>query len=172
MAGGGAAAATAGDKRRFFEDFVVGEVFDLGTHAFDRDGVVGFAADFDPQPFHLEEAAGKASMLGGLAASGWQVTLFLNRAFEERVLAGTHVRGILAVDRIRWLRPVLAGATLTAEARVYSLAADASAGGAAADRAADAAGVVGFAVTGRDAEGRTAIEIVSRHRIARFAAAS
>jgi hypothetical protein len=67
---------------------------------------------------------------------------------------------------------VLAGATLTAEARVYSLAADASAGGAAADRAADAAGVVGFAVTGRDAEGRTAIEIVSRHRIARFAAAS
>lgn len=163
--------AAVGDKRRFFEDFVAGELFDLGAHTFGRDGVVGFAAAFDPQPFHLEEAAGKASMLGGLAASGWQVALVLNRAFEERVLAGAHARGILAVDRIRWLRPVLAGATLTAQARVCSLAAGATQSEADIDRAAEVAGVVGFALTGRDAEGRPAIEIGSRHRIARFAAA-
>ena len=62
---------TLPDGRRCFEDLAVGERFDLGPRRMDEAEVVEFARAFDPQPMHLDRAAGAASPLGGLAASGW-----------------------------------------------------------------------------------------------------
>jgi acyl dehydratase len=55
----------------WFEDRIVGETADLGSHTFTREEIVAFAREFDPQPFHLDEEAAKASLFGGLCASGW-----------------------------------------------------------------------------------------------------
>src|SRR5262245_24433649 len=55
----------------YFEDRQIGELTDMGTHTFGRDDIIAFAREFDPQPFHLNEAAAKASLFGALCASGW-----------------------------------------------------------------------------------------------------
>ena len=55
----------------FFEDRQIGELTDMGTHTFGKDEIIAFAREFDPQPFHLDEAAAKASLFGALCASGW-----------------------------------------------------------------------------------------------------
>lgn len=153
------------DRRRFAEDFVVGELFDLGSHAFDEAAVVGFARRYDPQPFHVDHDAGAASMLGGLAASGWQLVAVLNRAFADAVLAGAHHRGLVEVDRVRWMRPVLAGTRIAAVARVAAIE-NRDAGAAAATA------LLRCVVSARDEAGRTAVEIVRCDRIARFGAAA
>ena len=54
----------------FFEDLVIGTRLDLGTHTFTQDEIVGFAERYDPQPFHLDDAAAALSHFGRLAASG------------------------------------------------------------------------------------------------------
>ena len=58
--------------RRHFEDLAVGEVIDLGRTTVSKEMIITFAREFDPFPFHLDEKAAKASLLGGLASSGWQ----------------------------------------------------------------------------------------------------
>src|SRR5690606_35917545 len=58
--------------RRHFEDLAVGEVIDLGRTTVSKEMITTFAREFDPFPFHLDEEAAKASLLGGLASSGWQ----------------------------------------------------------------------------------------------------
>ena len=58
--------------RRHFEDLALGEVVQLGQTTVTKDMIISFAREFDPFPFHLDEAAAKASLLGGLASSGWQ----------------------------------------------------------------------------------------------------
>ena len=58
---------------RFFEDIEVGQRRDLGSFTFTAELIKKFAAQFDPQPFHLDEEAGRRSLFGGLAASGWHV---------------------------------------------------------------------------------------------------
>ncbi|KAB2849553.1 MAG: hypothetical protein F9K44_07600, partial [Hyphomicrobiaceae bacterium] len=55
----------------YFEDVALGETIELGSHLFTREDIVAFARDYDPQPFHLDEEAGNASLFGGLSASGW-----------------------------------------------------------------------------------------------------
>ena len=59
-------------NRRHYEDLAVGEVIDFCTTTVSKEMIVSFAREFDPFPFHLDEAAAKASLLGGLASSGWQ----------------------------------------------------------------------------------------------------
>jgi acyl dehydratase len=56
---------------KFFEDIRIGERAEIGRHTFTADEIKAFAAQFDPQPFHLDEAAGERSLFGGLCASGW-----------------------------------------------------------------------------------------------------
>jgi acyl dehydratase len=58
---------------RFFEDIEIGRRRDVGSFTFTADGIKKFAAQFDPQAFHLDEEAGRKSLFGGLAASGWHV---------------------------------------------------------------------------------------------------
>jgi len=102
----------------YFEDFVPGQTYDLGTLTVSRDDIVEFAAEFDPQPFHLDEAAGEASLLGGLAASGWHTASLVMRLLATGLLNKTAGRGSPGIDTLKWRRPVFPGDTLQATALV------------------------------------------------------
>jgi acyl dehydratase len=96
-----------------FEDFEVGMRIDLGTKTVTAEEIIEFASEFDPQPMHLDEEAGKASILGGLAASGWHMCcIFMRMACDAYVLDSTS-QGAPGVDYARWRKPLLAGDTLT-----------------------------------------------------------
>lgn len=96
---------------------------DLGTHTFTAEEIVAFARDWDPQPFHLDEEAGRASLFGGLAASGWHVAcawMALWIAHQNREMEARAARGEIVpvpgpspgFDDMRWTKPVLAGQTV------------------------------------------------------------
>jgi len=101
-----------------FEDFAKGQVYDLGALTVTKEDIVEFAAEFDPQPFHLEEDAGKASILGGLAASGWHTGSLVMRLLATNLLNKTTGRGSPGISKLQWKRPVYPGDTLTAKAEV------------------------------------------------------
>lgn len=105
---------------RSFEDFEPGETIALGSKTVTRDEIIAFAAEFDPQPFHLDEAAGEASLLGGLAASGWHTIAMLMRLLCDNLLLNSSGKGSPGVEEVRWMRPVRPGDVLTASAEVIS----------------------------------------------------
>lgn len=96
-----------------YEDFEEGATLVLGTRTVTAEEIVDFASQFDPQPMHLHAEAGKASMLGGLAASGWHTcSIFMRMMCDAFVLDSTS-QGAPGVDYAKWRKPVLAGDTLT-----------------------------------------------------------
>jgi acyl dehydratase len=112
-----------------FKDRQIGETTDVGCHTFNRDEIVAFARQFDPQPFHLDEAAAKTSLFGGLCASGWQTAAFLIRGIittRQQASAAARARGVgLATygpspgfRNVRWLKPVFVGDTIQYRTRV------------------------------------------------------
>jgi acyl dehydratase len=103
-----------------FEDYAVGQVIDLGSYAVTAEEIREFAGEFDPQPFHLDEAAGTASLLGGLAASGWHVCSILMRMIAVSWLNKSASMGSNGVSEVKWLKPVLAGETLSGSATIVS----------------------------------------------------
>ncbi|KQT66126.1 MULTISPECIES: MaoC family dehydratase [unclassified Aureimonas] len=107
----------------FWDTIRVGERVDLGSHLFEAADIQRFAGKFDPQLFHLDAEAAKASVLGGLCASGWHtvaVFMRLNVDTTKRVVAEFVEGGGTApkvgpspgVTELRWLRPVFAGDTI------------------------------------------------------------
>lgn len=103
-----------------FEDFEPGHVFELGDLTVSKDEIIDFAAEFDPQPFHLNEEAGKASLLGGLAASGWHTGAMVMQLLATGLLNRSSGQGSPGIDELKWKRPVFPGDTLTARAEVLS----------------------------------------------------
>jgi acyl dehydratase len=103
-----------------FEDFAVGQVIDLGSYAVTAAEIREFASEFDPQPFHLDEAAGRASLLGGLAASGWHVCAMFMRLLADGWLNKTASMGSNGVPEVKWLKPVLAGEVLSGTVTIIS----------------------------------------------------
>lgn len=103
-----------------YEDFTPGTRFDLGPHTISAQDIIDFAAEFDAQPMHLEETAGKASLLGGLAASGWQTSAILMRMICDAFLLETASQGAPGVDFAQWKSPVLAGDTLHGHCEVLA----------------------------------------------------
>jgi acyl dehydratase len=99
--------------RYWYEDLTPGRVFDHAERTVTAEEIIRFAKEFDPQPFHLSEEAGKASILGGLAASGWHTCSLLMRMYYDNLLHWSSSEGAPGVDVIEWRRPVLAGDTLT-----------------------------------------------------------
>jgi acyl dehydratase len=95
-----------------FEDFSVGESRDLGTYAVTAEEIKSFAREFDPQFFHLDENRAKASVLGGLSASGWHTCGIVMRLMVDGYLGRTAGMGSPGLDEVRWLKPVYAGETL------------------------------------------------------------
>jgi len=107
----------------YFEDFKVGETSEMGRRGVDRDEVIAFARDFDPQPFHIDEEAARASMFGGLIASGWHTVSMVMRMMCDSYLLQSASLGSPGVDHVKWLKPVRPGDTIRAvrtvlEARV------------------------------------------------------
>ncbi len=106
---------------RFLEDFAVGQIFRSGRLQIDRERIKTFAAEFDPQPFHLDEDAARATIFGGLAASGWHTAAVTMRLLVESDLKPAG--GIVGAgfDEFRWPRPVRPGDELRVESEVLEV---------------------------------------------------
>ena len=96
-----------------FEDFAVGQVIDLGSYAVTADEIREFASEFDPQPFHLDEAAAEASLLGGLAASGWHVCAMFMRLLADGLAEQIGQHGFKWRSGSEMAQAGLAGETLS-----------------------------------------------------------
>ena len=101
------------EEKLAYEDFQPGRTFRLGPKAVTAEEIVEFATEFDPQPMHLDEAAGRRSLLGGLAASGWHTCAMLMRMMADSYLLASHAEGAPGIDFIDWRKPVLAGDRLS-----------------------------------------------------------
>ena len=98
--------------RLYWEDFPVGHVMDFGGMPVSREAVVAFASQFDPQPFHLDEAAARETVLGGMCASGWHVCAMTMRMMCDGYLLDAASQGSPGIDALRWHQPVRPGDTL------------------------------------------------------------
>jgi acyl dehydratase len=107
---------------RYWEDFRVGQTFDLGSVTIDGDEMVHFAERFDPQPFHVDPVAAKDTPFGGLIASGWFTGSLFMRLYVDAVLAGAASQGSPGMSELRWLSPVRAGDVLTGRLTVLDVA--------------------------------------------------
>lgn len=94
-----------------YEDLVPGRAFDLGEAEVEREEMVHFARRFDPQPYHLDEEAGRRSLLGGLAASGWYTVSLWMRAYVDGLLADSTSQASPG-GAISWMAPVFPGDVL------------------------------------------------------------
>ena len=106
---------------RYLEDFAVGQTFRSGQLRIEADRAKAFAAEFDPQPFHLDEDAARKSVFGGLAASGWHTA-----AATMRLLVDSEFNpagGIIGAgfEELRWPRPVRPGDVLRIESEVLEV---------------------------------------------------
>ena len=99
-------------KKWAYDDFVEGATLDLGTKLVSAEEIIAFASEFDPQPMHLDEEAGRASILGGLSASGWHTCGIVMRLMVDGYLGRTAGMGSPGLDEVKWLKPVYAGETL------------------------------------------------------------
>jgi acyl dehydratase len=102
----------------YWEDFKPGDTFPMGERAIDRDEVMAFARQFDPQPFHIDEAAAERSIYGGLIASGWHTVAMVMRMMCDSYLNQSASLGSPGVDNVRWLKPVRPGDTIRAQRTV------------------------------------------------------
>jgi len=112
--------------KRYLEEFEAGQTFRSGRIGIDAERIKSFAAEFDPQPFHLDERAASDSIFGGLAASGWHTAAITMRLLVESELAP--VGGIVGAgfDEFRWPRPVRPGDELRVESEVLEVRASKS----------------------------------------------
>lgn len=95
-----------------YEDFEPGDVRITGPRMITREEIVSFAAEFDPQPMHLDEALARNSMLGGLAASGWHTCAFMFRMNYDEFVRHSASMGAPGIEEVRWLKPVRPGMKL------------------------------------------------------------
>jgi len=102
----------------YFEDFPVGVRRELGSYAVTEEEILRFAKAYDPQPFHIDRAAGEASAYGGLIASGWHTCAMTMRVLCDGFLLGAASIGSPGVDVLRWKRPVRPGDSLRVFATV------------------------------------------------------
>ena len=106
---------------RYLEDFKVGEVIEGGARTISMDEMVAFAREFDPQPFHTDEAAARASMYGGIIASGWHSGSLMMRLFYDSLIRDCASMGSPGIDELRWLKPVRPGDTLSLRTTVLEV---------------------------------------------------
>ena len=104
----------------YFEDFEPGRIFEFKPKTVTAEEIVEFARAFDPQPMHLSEAAGKASILGGLSASGWHTSCLMMQMMIEAYVLQSASEGAPGIEDHAWKRPVLAGDTLGGRSTVIS----------------------------------------------------
>jgi acyl dehydratase len=115
------ASGPAGMQPLYLDDLAVGNRFKSGEHAMDEAQIIAFAAQFDPQPFHLDDNAARASLFGGLAASGWHTAAITMRL---QVTSGLPIAGgvIGAGGDLSWPRPTRATDVLHVVSEVLEIA--------------------------------------------------
>lgn len=103
----------------YYEDIEVGVVRRFGNKQVVREEVLDFASKYDPQPFHLDDAAAAATYFGRLSASGWHTGAMAMRMMVDN-MAGAEQAGLGSpgVDELRWIKPVYPGDTLRCESEV------------------------------------------------------
>jgi acyl dehydratase len=102
----------------YWEDFQPGAVTVYGPRLVTREEIVAFAAEFDPQPMHLDEEAARKTLLGGLAASGWHTCCVFMRIVADGYILDSSSMGGPGVDEVRWLRPLRPGTNVRVRATV------------------------------------------------------
>jgi len=108
-------------SERYLEDFAVGQTYGSGRINVEKERIKTFAAEFDPQPFHMDEEAARCSIFGGLAASGWHTAALTMRLLVESELRPAG--GIVGAgfDEFRWPLPVRPGDELHLESEVLEV---------------------------------------------------
>lgn len=106
---------------RYLEDFAVAQTYGSGRLRIDKERIKAFAAEFDPQPFHLDEEAARETLFRGLAASGWHTAALSMRLLVESELKPAG--GIVGAgfDELRWPRPVRPGDELRVESEILEV---------------------------------------------------
>ena len=135
-----------------FEDFPLGHFGTFGPRHVTREEILEFAAEFDPQPMHLDEEAAKRSMLKGLSASGWHLCSITMRMMFDGYIGRTASLGSPGVNELRWLSPLRPGDDLTLDIDVVE---------ARVSRSRPTTGIVTFKATVRNAGGQVLCEMVS-----------
>ncbi len=135
-----------------FEDFPPGHFGTFGPRRVTREEILAFAAEFDPQPMHLDEEAAKRSMLKGLSASGWHLCSIMMRMMFDGFIGRTASLGSPGVNELRWLAPLRPGDDLTLDIDVTE---------ARVSRSRPESGIVTFKGVVRNAAGQVLCEMVS-----------
>jgi len=107
-------------QRLYLEDFHVGQRFTSGVYQMDEERIKAFAAEFDPQPFHLDQSAAQATVFRGLAASGWHTAAVVMRLL---VTGGLPIaNGVIGLGgELTWPRPTRPGDTLRVESEILEI---------------------------------------------------
>jgi acyl dehydratase len=105
----------------YLEDFAVGQTYGSGRLRVDEARMKAFAAEFDPQPFHLDHKAAHGTIFGGLAASGWHTAAMTMRLLTEGELKPAGGIIGLGFDEFRWPKPVRAGDELRVESEILAV---------------------------------------------------
>ncbi len=145
-----------------FEDFPPGHFGRFGPRHVTREEIIAFAAEFDPQPMHLDEEAAKHSMLKGLSGSGWHLCSLVMRMMVDGFIGRAASMGSPGVDELRWLAPLRPGDDLTLDVEVTQ---------ARVSRSRPETGIVTFRCRVSNAAGQLLCELVSPILIGRRAAA-
>jgi acyl dehydratase len=103
---------------KYFEDVEIGETTRFGRYEVTREEILEYARQFDPQPFHLDEEAARASMFGGLVASGWHTGAMFIRMVCDGMVPTAATSGSMGFDDLKWLKPVRPGDVLSVESVV------------------------------------------------------
>jgi acyl dehydratase len=148
---------------KFFEDISVGDLFDVGRHTFTAENIKAFAKRFDPQLFHVDEAAAGRSHFGALCASGWHtavawmrlMTDYRRRMDEAMQARGEPVAAIgpaLGFRDLKWLKPVYVGDTIAYKSEVVEMR---------LSNSRPHTGLMSFRTTGVNQNGEPVISLVS-----------
>ncbi|WP_407187378.1 MaoC family dehydratase [Bradyrhizobium centrosematis] len=135
-----------------FEDFPLGRFGTFGPRHVTRDEIVAFAAEFDPQPMHLDEEAAAKSMLRGLSGSGWHLCSLMMRMMADGFIIRAASLGSPGVDEVRWLSPLRPGDDLMLDVDVLE---------ARVSKSRPELGIVKFKCTARNAAGQALAEMTS-----------
>jgi len=93
----------------YWEDFTAGQTVEYGSYEVTAEEIKAFAAEFDPQPMHLDEEAARASMMGGLCASGWHSCAIMMRIIADGFVLESSSMGATGCGEVKWLAPVRPG---------------------------------------------------------------
>ena len=100
-------------KYWYFEDFFPGQVIELGTRSVGEEEIIEFATKYDPQAFHIDREAAAESIYGSVIASGWHTCAMMMRMVVDSTMGNSSSMGSPGLDKVRWMRPVRAGDTLS-----------------------------------------------------------